>query len=88
MFVFTACRRTSGTPLLLILFEWSLSETVLSRQPALMYILSRFRHTDTDVPTDKEGRTEAAGSGVLYLAVVYLTASSVVRLCTQHSVTG
>jgi hypothetical protein len=47
MFVFTACRRTSGTLLLLILFEWTVSETLLSRQTALMYFLSCFRHSDT-----------------------------------------
>ena len=66
MFVFTACRRTSGTPLLLILFEWTVSETVLSRQPAFMYFLSCLRHTDTMYQmTRQEGQRSWFGC-VLY----------------------
>ena len=39
--------------------------------------------------TKWQGRKDnAPGSGVLYIAMVCLTASYVVRLCTQHSVTA
>jgi hypothetical protein len=76
MFVCTACRRTGGTPLLLILSEEPVSVPALSdSRRSCMNLLCRLRHTDTDVPNDRQEKDSGTASDTFHLAMVYFNGS-------------